>query len=213
MISELEALGIVFGLHYFKYCIHGCDIIIVMDHSALVYLMDRNEPHSNHMYHWRMEIASFASCGGSLKFVYKPGAHHKVPDGLSCNPLPLDEVPPELTDNEQEQWVSAKAFVDDKNNPDRICEDGLAGSTFEEARAGDVDQPKGFQIPDIDSIAATVKKWQDDDPFVWMARSYILHKVMPLEPNMQAYLAMFGQQLELDDYRFCTDAVQINTDC
>ncbi len=108
VISELEALSIVFSLHYFKYCIHGCDIIVVTDHSALIYLMDRKEPRSNRMYCWRMEIADFASCGGLLKFVYKPGAHHKVPDGLSCNPLPLDEVPPELTDKNRSSGSQQK---------------------------------------------------------------------------------------------------------
>ncbi len=36
-----------------------------------------------------------------------------------------------------------------------------------------------------------------------------MHRAMPLESNLQAYLAMFGQQLELDEYgilyRRCPD--------
>ncbi len=66
-------------------------------------------------------------------------------------------MPPELTAKEQEQWIAATALVD-KQNENKTADEGLANSPYEDARAGDANQPIGFQIPDIDSIAATVKK-------------------------------------------------------
>ncbi len=58
-ITELEGLAVVYGLHYYKYLIHGCDITVVTDHQALKHLMDRKEPRSNRMFRWRLEIADF----------------------------------------------------------------------------------------------------------------------------------------------------------
>ncbi len=47
MVTELEALAVMFGLHYYKYMIHGCAITVIMDHVVLKFLMDRKEPWSN----------------------------------------------------------------------------------------------------------------------------------------------------------------------
>ncbi len=88
-ITELEGLVVVYGLQYYKYLIHGCDITMVTDHQALKHLMDCKEPHSNRMFHWRLEIVDFEVLGGKLKFQYLKGAEHKVADALSRSPVDL----------------------------------------------------------------------------------------------------------------------------
>ncbi len=42
-VTELEALAVMFGLHYYKYMIQGCDIMVVTDHMGLKFVMDRKE--------------------------------------------------------------------------------------------------------------------------------------------------------------------------
>ncbi len=126
-ITELDGLAVVYGLQYYKYLIHGCDITVVMDHQTLKHLMDRKEPWSNQMFRWRLEIADFEVLGGQLKFEYKKGSEHKVADSLSRNPVdPPDsakeledkwvvssavEDPPELSRMEEHRWVAARALV------------------------------------------------------------------------------------------------------
>ncbi len=75
-----------------------------------------------------MENSDIECLGGSIKFVYKPGAHHKVPDYLSRNPTLLDQVPQELTNLEQENWISAQVLLDKENEPKQI---GITGSFVE----------------------------------------------------------------------------------
>ncbi len=86
-VTELEALAVMFDLHYYKYMIQGCDITVVTDHVALKFLMDRKEPQSNRLFRWRLEVADFEVLRGKIRFEYKKGSEHRVPNSLSCYPV------------------------------------------------------------------------------------------------------------------------------
>ncbi len=171
-VSEIEAMVVVFALHYYKWMIQGCDIVVVTDHSALCHLMNRKEPKSNRLFRWRLEISDFECLGRSVKFVYKPGAHHKVPDYLSRNPLPIDQVPDELTNLDQEKWVAAQMLLEIMDENVELI--GLYGSPIEpqvecqSAQDGDT----VFWMPDLQAIADTVKEWQSKDRYVKGQRSF-----------------------------------------
>ncbi len=106
-MTELEVLAVMFGLHYYKYMIQGCDITVVTDHVALKFLMDWKEPRSNRLFRWRLEVADFEVLGGKIRFEYKKGSEHKVPDSLSHFPVGS----PDEFWSEEEKWIAVKAKV------------------------------------------------------------------------------------------------------
>ncbi len=162
-VSEIEAMAVVFALHYYKWMIQGCDIVVVTDHSALCHLMNQKEPKSNRLFRWRLEISDFKCLDGLVKFVYKPGAHHTVPDYFSRNPLQIDQVPDELTNLDQEKWVAAQVLLEILDEDVELI--GLYSSPVEpQANCQSAQgQTTVFRMPHLQAIADTVKKWQSKD--------------------------------------------------
>ncbi len=128
-----------------------------------------------------------------------------MPDFLSQNPLPIEEVPPELTDSDWKQWASAMVLAS------AIPEDssvGLANSAFAEERSASADLnllPENkngalFHMPDIQSIVACVKEWQCKDDKCRAALAYLQKGEAPVLIEHQQWIAMLGKQMELDEY-------------
>ena len=82
-ISELEALGVVWGIKHFRHYIYGHQCTVYTDHEALRSLL--NTPHpSGKLARWGMALQEL-----DLKIQYHPGKTNTRADALSRNPIAL----------------------------------------------------------------------------------------------------------------------------
>ncbi len=105
-----------------------------------------------------MEIVDFDTLGGSLKFEYNKGTLHHVPDCLSR--APISEMP-ELTEAEEELWITSKALVQNSSS----------GEVKVDSKAV-TQQKESFHLPDVESIIAQVLKWQAKDDYTQVGIKY-----------------------------------------
>ncbi len=120
----------------------------------------------------------------------------------------MDQVPQELTNLEQENWISAQVLLDEEIEEKEI---GIMGSFVEpqgNCRSAQ-DVTTVFQMPDFQAIAKTVKEWQKTDRHVQAAKDFLLQGKAPEDMDLQIWLATLGQQLEFDEdgllFRNCPD--------
>ncbi len=177
------------------------------DHSTLIHLLDQKVPKSNCMFRWRLEIEDFKCLGGSLKFIYKPGSAHKVPDTLSWNPLLLDQVLSELTETDWKRWVVAVVLVEPEKaectNTVGLASTVLVDKDKTETTEQQIPTTRDvalFHMPDVESIVSCMRKWGDTDNYCKAALAYLDKGQLPAEVECQHWIATLGKQFELDKY-------------
>ncbi len=112
--------------------------------------------------------------------------------------MPMNQVPQELTNLEQENWIAAQVLVDKEMQEKEI---GIKGSFVEPQGncRSTQDVATIFQMPDFQSIAKTVTEWQEKDRHAQAAKNFLLHGKALKDIDLQIWLATLGQQLEIDE--------------
>jgi hypothetical protein len=91
-ITELEMLGIIFGLHKWRYLLrNGPRVVIYTDHQALPQLLCRKTPPSEKFYRYKILLMEY-----DFELCYKPGKTNSIADALSRAPRwpkPLEAMP------------------------------------------------------------------------------------------------------------------------
>ena len=80
-ISELEGLGVVWGVKHFRHYLYGYRCTVFTDHEALKSLLNTLHP-SGKLARWGMALQEL-----DLKIEYRPGSGNKKADALSRHPV------------------------------------------------------------------------------------------------------------------------------
>ena len=100
-INELELLGVLWGLEYFRYYVYGKRINILTDHQALQTLMKRNRAHKQYsarLTRWLDLLGHF-----DVNVQYTAGKTIPLTDYLSRHPIVNELGTEELNANEEKE--------------------------------------------------------------------------------------------------------------
>ena len=100
-INELELLGVLWGLEYFRYYVYGKRINLLTDHQALQPLLKRNRAHKQYsarLTRWLDRLSHF-----DVNVQYTAGKNIPLTDYLSRHPIVNELGTEELNANEEKE--------------------------------------------------------------------------------------------------------------
>ena len=100
-INELELLGVLWGLEYFRYYVYGKRINLLTDHQALQPLLKRNRAHKQYsarLTRWLDRLGHF-----DVNVQYTAGKNIPLTDYLSRHPIVNELGTEELNANEEKE--------------------------------------------------------------------------------------------------------------
>ena len=89
-INELEFLGAIWGLEYFKYFVYGKRVNLLTDHRALQPLLKKNRAHKQYRAKLTRWLVRLSHCDVNVQ--YTAGKNIPLTDYLSRHPIVLTEI-------------------------------------------------------------------------------------------------------------------------
>lgn len=171
-VTELEALGIVWGFKKYRYYLYGRMTKVYTDHKALQFLTTAKLSHRR-LKRWAVFLQEF-----KFKIIYIPGPQNIVADALSRGPIGLTK------------------YIDEELNENNIDIMYMTGVAFENYVGNALQNLRKEQ--DKDPILKVLKQKLQNDPEVSFKSFYLLKDDVLFyrkHPDKQNWLAYIPEDL------------------